>query len=244
MRLTQTPIRLWCFCYEYSAGVLSLLASGRFGLKGRTPYETYMKYTPDISEYVSCSWFQWCFYFDDATKTKQLCRWLGPVHTIDQSLCSYILVETGEFIARSSVLGIPKHELSSSDLQSQMSSFMQAVESKIGNYRQPAFDIDSPEQLYYTAFGDGVDDDAIILPYGNEIIDAKLSEVDEPYLDSLDNYIGVEVVVPGRNAEPVLARVEKRKRDAQGNPIGKADANPILDTRVYELEFPDRRIEE
>ena len=244
MRLTQTPIRLWCFCYEYSADVLSLLATGRFELKGRTPYETVMNYTPDISEYISYSWFQWCYYFDEGTKTKQLCRWLGPAHSVGQSFCSYVLTETGEFIARSSVIGIPTVDLTSIELQNQMKRFMEKVESKIGNYRQPEFNPDQPEQIYYSTFNDEKEDDDIISPYEGEVIDAKTTEIDDAYMESLDNYIGVEVVVPGKNAEPVLAKVKRRKRDSMGNPVGKEHTNPILDSRVYDLEFPDGRIEE
>ena len=30
-----------------------------------------------------------------------------------------------------------------------------------------------------------------------------------------------------------------RKRDANGRPVGKRNANPILDTREYEVEFSD-----
>ena len=100
MQRTKTPIRLWCFCYEYSADVLSILATGRFELQGRTPYEAVMNYTPDISEYASFSWFQWCYYFNESTKCKSLCRWLGPAHHIGQSFCSYIILEGGTFIAR------------------------------------------------------------------------------------------------------------------------------------------------
>ena len=57
MQATDTPIRLWCYCYEYSSDLLSLLANGRFDLQGRTPYEMVMHHTPDISEYVSFAWF-------------------------------------------------------------------------------------------------------------------------------------------------------------------------------------------
>ena len=37
----------------------------------------------------------------------------------------------------------------------------------------------------------------------------------------------------------MLGRVTKRLRDKDGLPIGTAHDNPILDTRVYEVEFPD-----
>ena len=35
------------------------------------------------------------------------------------------------------------------------------------------------------------------------------------------------------------ARVKKRMKNEAGNPIGKAHSNPILDSRVYELEYED-----
>ena len=37
-----------------------------------------------------------------------------------------------------------------------------------------------------------------------------------------------------------LETVISRKRDKHGNPIGRHNSNPILDTRTYEVEFPDR----
>ena len=244
MQRSKTPVRLWCFCYEYSADVLSLLATGRFELQGRTPYEAIMNYTPDISEYASFTWFQWCYYFDEDTKCKRLCRWLGPAHHVGQSFCSYIILDGGTFIARSSVIGIPEHELHEDELKSQMEEFTKSLESKIGNHKEALFQITVPENLYYDAFGDDPSDDDNVLPYGDELVDAKTDEIDEAYLEALDEYIGAQVVIPGRDAQPVLAKVKKRKRDSLGLPTGQHNPNPILDTRVYELEFPDGRLEE
>ena len=51
-------------------------------------------------------------------------------------------------------------------------------------------------------------------------------------------------MIPNKEAIPVLAIVKKRKRDALGQPIGTKNENPILDSRIYELQFPDGRIEE
>ena len=42
------------------------------------------------------------------------------------------------------------------------------------------------------------------LPYGDELIDVKVEEISDAYLDALDEYIGSEIVVPGRDALPVL----------------------------------------
>ena len=60
MQKTSTPAQLCYFCYKYSTNVVSLLATGHYKLKGRTPYEVVMNYMPGISEYVSFSWYQWC----------------------------------------------------------------------------------------------------------------------------------------------------------------------------------------
>ena len=41
---------------------------------------------------------------------------------------------------------------------------------------------------------------------------------------------------------PVLAKVKEQKCDSMGLLVGEANLNPILDTRVYQLEFPDGAI--
>ena len=39
--------------------------------------------------------------------------------------------------------------------------------------------------------------------------------------------------------QPKYARVENQLKDNQGQPIGIASDNPILDTRMYEVEYQD-----
>jgi uncharacterized lipoprotein YajG len=41
----------------------------------------------------------------------------------------------------------------------------------------------------------------------------------------------------------VHVRAVGRKRDESGNPIVVANSNPILDTRVYDVQFPDGKME-
>ena len=171
MMATNTPIRLWCFCYEYSANLLSILANGRYDLQGRTPYEAVLHYTPDISEYVSFAWFQWCWYYDEITNTKQLCRWLGPAHHVGQSFCSYIIKPDGEFLARSSVVPILDEDLLTDDMKNNMRKFMDNLESKVGNSKEPIYQEDAPNRIYYDSFDDLYDDDDCALPYGEEYPD-------------------------------------------------------------------------
>ena len=53
-----------------------------------------------------------------------------------------------------------------------------------------------------------------------------------------DNYLSAEISIP-RGGSLVKGRIKSCKRDTDGNPIGRADANPILDTSEYILEFED-----
>ena len=49
----------------------------------------------------------------------------------------------------------------------------------------------------------------------------------------------MEIALPRDDEGPQFARVTKRLRDANGIPIGTANDNPILDTRLFEVEYLD-----
>ena len=54
-----------------------------------------------------------------------------------------------------------------------------------------------------------------------------------------DTYLNMEVALPRDDTGPTFAKVTKRLQDANGIPIGTANDNPILDTRLYEVEYLD-----
>jgi hypothetical protein len=53
-----------------------------------------------------------------------------------------------------------------------------------------------------------------------------------------DNYLSTEISVPCEGTL-VKGRITSRKRDKDGNPVGLANANPILDMRKYTFTFDD-----
>ena len=55
-----------------------------------------------------------------------------------------------------------------------------------------------------------------------------------------DNYVGVCVDLPLSDGM-AQGKVTKRARDNDGNPIGRANENPIKDSREYTVEFEDGR---
>jgi hypothetical protein len=70
-----------------------------------------------------------------------------------------------------------------------------------------------------------------------------IDDLDEHDVDTYDQYVGASVQLS--IADKVqTGKVTGRKRDLDGVARGKASANPILDTRTYNVEFPDGRSEE
>ena len=70
----------------------------------------------------------------------------------------------------------------------------------------------------------------------------EIKEADEEFTPDTynDRYLNMELAVPrGDNPNPQYAKVTKRLRDADGIPIGTANENPILDSRMYEVEYQD-----
>ena len=67
-----------------------------------------------------------------------------------------------------------------------------------------------------------------------------IPESDEHTPDVLDDtYVDKEIALPRDGDGPEFARVTKRIRDNNGMPVGVANVNPYLDTRIYEVEFID-----
>ena len=66
----------------------------------------------------------------------------------------------------------------------------------------------------------------------------QLPDADEVTPEVADSYVGAQVNLPIRGTT-FKGTVRCCARDTNGNLQGKADINPILDTRTYEVEFPD-----
>jgi hypothetical protein len=58
-----------------------------------------------------------------------------------------------------------------------------------------------------------------------------------------DYLVNSKVLLPVGGSHE-LARVLRRKCDSQGVPVGTAHKQPAMDTRVYEVHFPDGHTKE
>jgi hypothetical protein len=86
-----------------------------------------------------------------------------------------------------------------------------------------------------------VDDDDVHFELWEE--EAAMPEADDLPPEFLDEYISAHVLLP-KGDSYVKGHVISCKRDDDGNVRGKANTNPILDSRVYEVQFSDGHTEE
>jgi hypothetical protein len=77
--------------------------------------------------------------------------------------------------------------------------------------------------------------------FDNIVNDPGISEADKDFTPDVfdDTYLKMELDIPRDSNGPGFARVTKRLKDKDGLPIGRANNNPILDTRMYKVEYPN-----
>ena len=87
-----------------------------------------------------------------------------------------------------------------------------------------------PEPEKYAYYEDVVEDSTQIL------------EADE--IPDLDMYLNMEVLLPQDGEHERAAKVVERSKDDRGNIKGSSNDNPILNTRVYNVMFPDGAVQQ
>ena len=233
---THSPKRLWCFLGEHEAAIRRLTATDNPRLHGRSAHENVLGWTPDISNYIRFAWWEWVFYLDHDGET-QLGKWIGFAEDIGAGDCFWLLARSAEPIARSTVWAIPEEELAKPEIIEKMNTFLADIESRLGD--------DYTDEEIETEHG------TVFMPMPLDLFEGELDEDDvhlaEPEAQmpeaddfeaetGLDNYLASDVFLP-RGGEMCRARVAARATNENGDPIGRGDTNPILDTRMYDVVF-------
>ena len=236
---TSLPLGLW---HSVACEVMQQTASTSGHLKARTPLEQLTGETPDISEYLDFSFYDLCWYNDNAGlgETK-LGWWLGVSHHVGSLMSYWILTIEGIVISPTTVSCVTNLELQEDLNKSRISDFDAAIKDRLnddthviveGGKMQPFDWADYPME----------DDPDFQDEFRNVVSNEEVKDTDELFTPEVydDTYLNMELsLTHGGEATPQYAKVTKRMRDANGIPIGTANDNPILDMRMYEVEFLD-----
>ena len=204
--------------------------------KGEVPRTVVKGETANITHLCEFGWYDGEFFRDNSLTYPDdnwvLGRWLGPSTDISPVLCAKILKGKGRCVYRSSYRHLTEDEVNSPEKRKKSKSYDQMVYSKLGSSANTQdFEADYSTSEYELYEDDG----------GDRIAHAKECN-DESTSITYDTYIGAEVVLPKGN-DLVSRTVKSRVKAFEGHTIGKADKNPILDTRVYMMNSQILRIQ-
>eukprot|EP00970_Alexandrium_tamarense_P013767 scaffold3678_cov106-Alexandrium_tamarense.AAC.1 len=244
IRETHSPLVLWDYCAERRALIFNLTAKNLFQLQGQNPYTATFGEEGDISNLCQFGWYEWVYFRDGSqafpTMRECLGRCLGPAKNEGNEMAQWILKMNAQIVPRRSL-----HRLSEAELNPtneielrKRKAFDNAIAAKLGD----SFSL-PPTPL--TSHLD--DDNAAFVPYEDD----EESPIEMPDADAVDaagtpvmqqsladTLINAEVLLPQGESKQ-LAKVIRRSVDADGHVIGMFNKNPILNTLLYDVEFPD-----
>lgn len=230
-----------------------------FRTKGRSGYEIVFGHTPDISEYVEFIFYCYCWYWDNPQSfphaKKQLGRWLGVAQRVGQAMVFNIMGFNGKVLARSTVIPLEPEEYNDPNVKQQIAALDTNIDKALGNTQNATTDssISFPDQADYDAqlsflFDlepsefDDFSDPHFSNPEIPDVDDAPNHDIES---EEFDKFLGLYVEIPaGDGSKNVLAKVQERKRDHDGNLVGRYNENPILNTAVYNVRSPDGTLHE
>jgi hypothetical protein len=148
-----------------------------------------------------------------------------------------ILKANGQVLYRTSVGSLTLDEIQSPTEIVEGLKFETSFEEKLGKSMLEADFNDDPDSSDFVT--------PTFEPYEDyEVHASKMHDVDDDHdVDTYDQYVGAQVRVP-IVGEIGSGKVMRRKRELHGTWKGCANVNPILDSRNYEIEFPDGRSDE
>ena len=241
MTKKHVPKRLWDYGLRWVVEIMQRMASDASTLHGRTGLEKVTGETPEISEYIDFGFYDPCWYKENASMGEtKMGRWLGVSHKTGSLMSFWILTPSCHVVSRTSVQRITNLELQEETNKRKLTAFDDAVKGYLRDYNHIIND-GSKSEPYDWSTHPFDDDPDFQEEFDNAINIPEVKEADELFTpDTYDQYLQMELALPqGDSLEPRMARVTKRLKDSNGIPIGTADQNPLLDTRMYEVEFAD-----
>ena len=210
------------------------------GRNDRSGYEMITGKTPDISEYLDFDFYDLVWYWRSphpslAEHDRELARWMGVAHRVGSDMCYWLMPVSGIPVVNSSVQHVTTEDLRNTQIMERVNDFNARLNTRLDdtNFVLPGDDIDHyyPSDIYEIPIQEDAE---------NGDINNDEYRDDDP--DSYDNLVGATFLLdPLKSPENVAtkATVIRRKTDHLGVPLGKAHANPLLDTWEYEVQLED-----
>ena len=237
MYRSNCPVKVWDYGMKYAAAIMNLTASHSGKLNGRTPMELLTGETPDISEYLDHGFYDRVWFREHAgLGPTKLGRFLGVSESVGSLLSYWVLPKSGIPESRTTVQRVTLPEMRLESNKNKFQEYDRIIKKRFKEDRLlPRGDKPSYEEWEEYLHEDDEFREEFLKVYDNPGI------IDEEHTpDSYDKYLSSSLMMPmGTGEESQIAKVTKRLKNENGIPIGIAHPNPMLDTRMYEMEYSD-----
>lgn len=246
LRRSNAPMVLWDYCAQRRAKIHNVVPKALFQLDGSNPHTVTLGSQGDISNLCVFDWYDWCYFREENAiqfpfQKEILGRVLGPMKNEGNEMVQAVLKSNGKVVPRRTCRRLTIAEVNSPTEMKKREAFDALIKAKLGDSITVAptatvrSDFDSAEDLQYDE-----DEEPPIIPIDDPVDATGKAVYEQPFTDMLLN---AEVLLPqgeGIKAAKVIAR----SKDKDGDMIGSYNINPMLNTVVYDVKFPDGTVRE
>ena len=150
----------------------------------------------------------------------------------------WLLTKTGSVISRTTVQRVTNLKLQTSDVKTKCNEFDADTSRQLKDEDFP-LEGSKPNPEDWAEF---INHDSDFQEEFNRIFSSEeIPEADETFTPDMydETYLRMDLALPINGDHPEFAKVTKRLKDSNGLTIGTANQNPILDTRMYKVEYQD-----
>ena len=120
MRETNSPMKLWCYCAERRAAIMTLTANNLFQLQGQNPHMATLGEMGDILNLCQFGWYEWVYFRQHTARfpyqKKVLGRCLGPTKDEGNEMAQWVLQQNGQIVPRRTLRRLQQEETSPHNL--------------------------------------------------------------------------------------------------------------------------------
>jgi hypothetical protein len=196
----------------------------------------------DISNLCQYDWYQWCYYRENTSKfpfnREILGRLLGPAKGEGNEMAQWTLKAYGNVVPRRTVRPLNTAEVHSATETKKRAIFNALIKGRWGTSMSAP-----PEETSEDTFEEYWDNDEEqrVIPDVEDTVDGNGRLINQQPL--YDQIINAEVQLQQDN-QLCTGKVIRRAISPDGTTTGSYADNPILNSIVYEVEFPDGQAKE
>ena len=262
LRSTDSRLILWCFCLERRVEIKNATASENYLLRGDVPSSYLTGDLTDISHLCYSGWYEWVKFRREGETakfpfpTEHLGRCLGPAINKGNAMSQRVMTERGEVLPVQTLRTLTQAEIDNPSEKKQRERFDEYIRNRYGDSINPPDNwvkrrkkpgdpeqYDDPEPMVEDPRTSVTSADELV--YYEDDTTGKAHEMpDADDFPDFDMFINAEVLLPQNGEHMKAATVIGRASDKNGNATGSYSSNPILNTHVYDVMFPDGAVQQ